>query len=123
MLFITHDLGIIAEIADRVLVIYAGAVAEVAPVRRIFDAPQHPYTRRCWRRSPRTPGRAGGSRPSTARCRPRQICRWVVASRRAAPIAAMCERAPPPVRAVAGDHLVGCLKPFNYVRDSAAVPA
>ena len=45
LLFITHDLGVIAEIADRVMVLYAGRIAEIAPVRKIFDTPQHPYTR------------------------------------------------------------------------------
>ncbi len=44
MILITHDLGVIAEITDRVLVLYAGRVAEVAPVRTIFDSPTHPYT-------------------------------------------------------------------------------
>ena len=44
MILITHDLGVIAEIADRVMVLYAGRVAETAPVRTIFDAPAHPYT-------------------------------------------------------------------------------
>ena len=51
LLFITHDLGVIAEIADRVMVLYAGRIAEIAPVRKIFDNPQHPYTRRCSPRS------------------------------------------------------------------------
>ena len=44
LILITHDLGMIAEITDRVMVLYAGRVAEVAPVRTIFDAPAHPYT-------------------------------------------------------------------------------
>src|SRR5580700_9806169 len=44
LMLITHDLGVIAEIADRVMVLYAGRIAEMAPVRSIFDAPAHPYT-------------------------------------------------------------------------------
>ena len=44
LILITHDLGVIAEIADRVMVLYAGRVAEMAPVRTMFDAPAHPYT-------------------------------------------------------------------------------
>lgn len=44
ILLITHDLGIIAEIADRVAVMYAGSVVEFAPVNALFDSPQHPYT-------------------------------------------------------------------------------
>jgi oligopeptide/dipeptide ABC transporter ATP-binding protein len=45
ILIITHDLGVIAEIADRVVVMYAGMIAESAPVAEVFAAPQHPYTR------------------------------------------------------------------------------
>ncbi len=41
---ITHDLGVVADIADRVLVLYAGRKAEEAPVHELFDEPQHPYT-------------------------------------------------------------------------------
>ncbi len=42
---ITHNMGVIAETADRVLVMYAGRIVEQAPVQTIFDAPAHPYTR------------------------------------------------------------------------------
>ncbi len=45
VLFITHDLGLVAELCDSVVVMYAGRVVERAPVRRIFQAPRHPYTR------------------------------------------------------------------------------
>jgi peptide/nickel transport system ATP-binding protein len=45
MLFITHDLGVVAELCDDVLVMYAGRVAEHAPVAELFAAPRHPYTR------------------------------------------------------------------------------
>ncbi|WP_211229487.1 ABC transporter ATP-binding protein [Nakamurella lactea] len=44
VVLITHDLGVVAEVADRVAVMYAGRVVETAPVRNIFRAPQHPYT-------------------------------------------------------------------------------
>jgi dipeptide transport system ATP-binding protein len=44
LMLITHDLGVVAEIAQRVLVMYAGEVVETAQVPRIFDAPRHPYT-------------------------------------------------------------------------------
>ncbi len=44
ILFITHDLGVVAEICDDVCVMYAGKVAEHAPVEEIFNNPQHPYT-------------------------------------------------------------------------------
>jgi oligopeptide/dipeptide ABC transporter ATP-binding protein len=45
ILFITHDMGVIEETADRVNVIYAGEVVERAPTAELFDNPQHPYTR------------------------------------------------------------------------------
>ncbi|MGE0812587.1 MAG: ABC transporter ATP-binding protein [Vicinamibacterales bacterium] len=45
LLLITHDLGVIAEVADRVAVMYAGRIVEVGPVRAIFRQPAHPYTR------------------------------------------------------------------------------
>ncbi|MGE0419456.1 MAG: ABC transporter ATP-binding protein [Acetobacteraceae bacterium] len=44
ILIITHDLGVIAEIADEVVVMYAGKIVETAPVRALFGDPQHPYT-------------------------------------------------------------------------------
>jgi oligopeptide/dipeptide ABC transporter ATP-binding protein len=45
VVLITHDLGVVAETADRVAVMYAGRIVETAPVRAIFRAPAHPYTR------------------------------------------------------------------------------
>ncbi|MEH6652966.1 ABC transporter ATP-binding protein [Loktanella salsilacus] len=45
VIWITHDLGVIAGIADRVLVMYGGQVVEHAPVQELFRNPQHPYTR------------------------------------------------------------------------------
>ncbi|WP_440813645.1 ABC transporter ATP-binding protein [Pseudomonas syringae] len=44
MILITHDLGVVAEVADDVMVMYAGRVVESAPVKTLFDDPQHPYT-------------------------------------------------------------------------------
>jgi peptide/nickel transport system ATP-binding protein len=44
IILITHDLGVIAELADEVVVMYAGRIVERAPVARLFDEPQHPYT-------------------------------------------------------------------------------
>ncbi|GAA4501858.1 ABC transporter ATP-binding protein [Actinoallomurus oryzae] len=44
LLFITHDMGVVAEIADRVAVMYAGKIVETGPVRDVLDAPRHPYT-------------------------------------------------------------------------------
>jgi peptide/nickel transport system ATP-binding protein len=44
IILITHDLGVIAEVADDVAVMYAGRIVERAPVRALFEEPQHPYT-------------------------------------------------------------------------------
>ncbi len=44
MIFITHDLGVVAEFCDEVLVMYAGRIAERAPVGQLFKTPRHPYT-------------------------------------------------------------------------------
>ncbi|MEO8478890.1 MAG: ABC transporter ATP-binding protein [Gemmatimonadota bacterium] len=53
VLLITHDFGIVAGRADRVLVMYAGRIVESAPTRELFRAPQHPYTRGLLRSVPR----------------------------------------------------------------------
>ena len=62
VLFITHDLGVVARVADRVVVLYAGKVMERGPVDRVFDAPAHPYTRALLACLPGR-GRASGSIP------------------------------------------------------------
>jgi oligopeptide/dipeptide ABC transporter ATP-binding protein len=59
LLLITHDLGVIAETADRVAVMYAGRIVEQGPVREIFRDPKHPYTRGLLAS---IPGGAAGSR-------------------------------------------------------------
>jgi peptide/nickel transport system ATP-binding protein len=45
MLYVTHDLGLLAQIADRVGVMYAGRIVEIAPTSALFSGPKHPYTR------------------------------------------------------------------------------
>jgi oligopeptide/dipeptide ABC transporter ATP-binding protein len=52
ILFITHDLGVVAELCDRVYVMYAGAIVEQGPVRAIFTRPSHPYTEALLRATP-----------------------------------------------------------------------
>ena len=45
ILLITHDMGLVAQMADEVIVMYAGQIVEQAPVRSLFHSPAHPYTR------------------------------------------------------------------------------
>ncbi|MFF0830704.1 ABC transporter ATP-binding protein [Brevibacillus sp. NPDC003359] len=52
ILFITHDLGVVAEMADHVVVMYAGKVVEVSPVVELFEEPKHPYTQGLLRSKP-----------------------------------------------------------------------
>src|SRR5581483_1275678 len=54
VVWITHDLGVVARLAQRVVVMYAGQVVEVGSVRRIFEAPEHPYTKGLLASLPRT---------------------------------------------------------------------
>jgi peptide/nickel transport system ATP-binding protein len=54
--FITHDLGVVADLCDRVYVMYAGGIVEEGPVERIFERPSHPYTRGLLRATPAVHG-------------------------------------------------------------------
>lgn len=60
ILLITHDLGVVASLSDRVVVMYAGEVVEVGKVGEIFNAPRHPYTRGLIRSVPRIDHNKGG---------------------------------------------------------------
>jgi oligopeptide/dipeptide ABC transporter ATP-binding protein len=59
MIFVTHNLGIVAKMCDRVAVMYAGRIVEMGPVRTIFKAPSHPYTRALLDSIPRLGSRGG----------------------------------------------------------------
>ncbi len=56
VIWITHDLGVVAGIADRVLVMYGGQIVEQSPTRELFKNPQHPYTRALLKTVPRVSG-------------------------------------------------------------------
>jgi peptide/nickel transport system ATP-binding protein len=58
IMLITHDMGVIAEAADRVAVMYAGRIVEIGPVRDVVKAPQHPYSVRLMGAIPRLDGAA-----------------------------------------------------------------
>jgi peptide/nickel transport system ATP-binding protein len=60
LLLITHNLGVVAQMASRVVVMYAGQVVEEAPVADLFDRPFHPYTQGLLRSMPRLGGRSAG---------------------------------------------------------------
>jgi oligopeptide/dipeptide ABC transporter ATP-binding protein len=57
LIFVTHNLGIVARMCDRVAVMYAGRIVEMGPVRRLFTRPAHPYTRALLESIPRLAGR------------------------------------------------------------------
>jgi peptide/nickel transport system ATP-binding protein len=109
LLLITHDLGVIAEVADRVAVMYAGRIVEEGPVRTIFRAPAHPYTRGLLASIPR--GRAGerlitieGVVPSLTALPPG--CAFAPRCRERLP---ECERAVPAEIAVGDQHRARCV--------------
>ena len=111
IMIITHNMGVIAETADRVLVMYAGRVIEEAPVARIFDHPVHPYTRGLLECVPSiTDDRARliaipGTLPDPARRPPG--CRYSVRCRYARP---SCSDALPPLILEEADHWAACLR-------------
>ena len=102
IILITHDLGVVAEVADEVVVMYAGRIVERAPVGRCSTRRSIPTRSACSARSRASTPSASGWPPSTARCRARCAGRPAAASRRAARSptrAAAAQR--PPLREVA----------------------
>ncbi|MEO1585393.1 MAG: ABC transporter ATP-binding protein [Planctomycetota bacterium] len=65
ILLITHDLGVVATVCDRVIVMYAGRVIEQAPVSDLFKRPQHPYTKALLESIPKAGGKEQGQRLPT----------------------------------------------------------
>jgi oligopeptide/dipeptide ABC transporter ATP-binding protein len=111
IIFITHDLGVIAQMADHVMVMYLGRVMEQGPVDRIFHAPQHPYTQALLRSIPsiRSVPRTGlptitGSIPHPFN-RPRG-CPFHPRCPQAIP--GRCDRDTPALSEIAGGHHVSC---------------
>jgi glutathione transport system ATP-binding protein len=63
VIFITHDMGVVADIADRVLVMHKGSAVETGPVEQIFHAPAHPYTKALLAAVPRLGAMNGSDLP------------------------------------------------------------
>lgn len=120
ILFITHDLGVVAEIADRVAVMYAGQIVERAPVTELFARPSHPYTRALLAAVPR-PDTVAGSRlsgldgtvPSSLDL-PRGCA---FAPRCPARQDGLCDVASPTAIDVVSGHSVSCLRVAEVAHD------
>ena len=117
MLFITHDLGVVANIADRVSVMYCGQIVESGPVHDIFGAPSHPYTRGLLGCAPNAarsgevlvtiPGQLPAPGEALAPCRFAPRC----------PLAdERCRSIPPPAAPIAAGHDAHCHYPGDTGR-------
>jgi peptide/nickel transport system ATP-binding protein len=112
VMLITHAMGVVAEVAQRVVVMYAGKVVEEAPVEALFARPLHPYTQGLIRSIPRIDLAAThkvrleaipGTVPKLIE--PGEGCRFASRCRRATPD---CSAATPPLRELAPGHRVAC---------------
>jgi peptide/nickel transport system ATP-binding protein len=123
MILITHDLGVVAEVADEVAVMYAGRIVEAAPVAAIFEDPQHPYTIGLMGSMPAL-GRRGGKLatiPGTVPS-PSEMpvgCRF---STRCPFVEDYCRTKRPSLAALTAGHRVACFKaPLEAnIREAAA---
>jgi peptide/nickel transport system ATP-binding protein len=115
ILLITHDLGVVADLADRVSVMYAGAKVEQAPVHALFQSPRHPYTAGLLRALPRLDRRSGiqerlaeiPGRVPVLRG-PLEACAFAPRCPRSTE---ECVRAEPPLRPIGEEQLVACFNP------------
>ncbi len=112
MIFISHDLSVIAELADKVAVMYAGQIVEYGPADRVFTNPYHPYTRALLEAIPRLHGPKKlryipGSPPDLRN--PPPGCRFEPRCAAKNPkIAERCKKEPPPLVEVEKGHYVRC---------------
>ncbi len=121
ILLITHDLGVIAQMADRVVVMYAGRIAEEGSVEALFRKPRHPYTWSLLESLPRIDGDIQPLRQ--VRGRPPDLTNL-------APECAFLPRCPkavnecrtldsPPLREIEPDHVVACYNPVYQAEDES----
>jgi peptide/nickel transport system ATP-binding protein len=111
IMLITHDLGVVAEMATDVAVMYLGRVVEQAPVDAIFHAPRHPYTRALLRSIPRIRSRTRERLTPIAGAIPHPYDRppgCPFHSRCADFMPGRCDRSVPALRTVADAHAVSC---------------
>ncbi len=109
VLFITHDLGVVRSISDRVIVLYAGRVAEEALTPALFDRPRHPYTRGLMAAVPRraTHGKALSAIPGSVPTDPGAVAGCAFAAR--CPIAIdRCRSERPALLPTVEAHLAAC---------------
>jgi peptide/nickel transport system ATP-binding protein len=121
IVLITHDLGVVADVADRVIIMYAGQKVEEAPVDELFAHPQHPYTIGLLGAVPHGAGAADSAGDGRGRRRLAEIPGRVPALTAPpdhCPFAPRCPRADertrsqvPPLEAVRPEHLVACFHP------------
>jgi peptide/nickel transport system ATP-binding protein len=113
IMLITHAMGVVAEVAQRVVVMYAGKVVEQAPVAELFARPRHPYTQGLIRSIPRIDTAAtqkprletiAGTVPKLIA--PREGCRFAQRCKYATPA---CTEATPPLREISPGHQVACI--------------
>ncbi|MEJ2323700.1 MAG: ABC transporter ATP-binding protein [Nitrospirota bacterium] len=109
VLLITHDLGIIAENAERVGIMYAGRLVELAGVRELFASPKHPYTMGLLRSLPK--GRGEGLKPiGGAVPRPGELPPGCKFSNRCEYVIEGCRKEEPELRLLAEGHRARCIR-------------
>jgi len=112
LLFISHDLGVVEFIADRVMVLYLGRVMEIGPVRAIYSVPRHPYTAALLSATPtldkgRSPRRIHLKGEIPSPLNPPSGCVF----RTRCPLAIdACAAAAPPLAPVGPDHVSACIR-------------
>jgi len=111
IMLITHDLGVIAEMADTVVVMYLGRVVEQAPVDEIFYAPKHPYTQALLRSIPRIHSKSRERLASITGSVPHPYNRpsgCPFHPRCTAFMPGVCDQREPALQSVGEQHLVSC---------------
>jgi oligopeptide/dipeptide ABC transporter ATP-binding protein len=108
LLFITHDLGVVAQIADRIMVMYAGRIVEEGPAMEVLRRPRHPYTEGLLRAAPRLKRETLVPIPGTVPSLD-ALPHGCAFAPRCAQHVPDCDPAVPDLRAVAPDHHARCI--------------